>query len=359
MSVLLGVIEGFYGKPWGWETRSRYIPFLQNNNLNFYIYAPKIDRFLREDWELPFPAKSLSKLKELGRSFHERGLKWGIGLSPFNAYKSFNAHTKSKLKEKLEEISTLNPDILAILFDDMRGDIEGIMETQVEIAHFIADYISSRNRVNSPGEGSQSNGSIERILFCPTYYSFDPILEKVFGKSPQGYLEYIGENLDSKIDIIWTGPMVRSESITAEHLREVGQILRRKPFIWDNYIANDGEEHQNYIYLKPFRGRDWRIIDLISGYMINPMNQAELSKIPILTAVEALKTKTQYQPEQALKKAIEEICTREYTPMLERYREYFLKGTHNIPPSVKKEMLNEVSNVKTSWAREIVDWLNQ
>ncbi len=350
MAILLGVIEGFYGKPWSWQERIGYISFLKENGLNFYIYAPKEDRFLREDWKTSFPGERLSKLNQLGKSFREAGLKWGIGFSPFNAYKSFNTHTKSILKKKLEEIFNLKPDILAILFDDMEGDVNKIAETQVEITHYIAEYFSAL---------SHDKNYTGRVLFCPTYYSYDPILEKVFGNSPAGYLEYIGKNLNSEIDIIWTGPMVRSESITVEHLREVEEILGRKPFIWDNYIANDGEKHKNHIYLKPFRGRKSEILNFISGYMINPMNQAELSKIPILTAVEIFKSGNKYQPEPALKRAIQKVCGEQYAPIVEKYTKYLIEGKHNIPPTIENEMIERISTLKGEWAVEITQWLKE
>ncbi len=346
MSIVFGIIEGFYGKPWSWEDRLGYAKFLRENKLDFYIYAPKGDRYLRENWETPFPRERLSKLITLGNALHEKGINWGIGFSPFNAYKSFNEDTKNKLQKKLEEISKLNPEILALLFDDMRGDIEEIAETQVKITHFVASMVLNRS-------------SIKRFLFCPTYYTFDPILEKIFGKAPEGYLKYMGDNLDQRIDIIWTGPMVRSNFITMEHLREVGKILRRKPFIWDNYIANDGEKHENHIYLKPITGRKPEIIEFISGYMINPMNQAELSKIPILTAVERFNAKGKYHPELSLRRAIEKICGPKHAPMVEKYREYLLKGRDTIPFSLRQEMLNEISPIKENWAKEIVNWLRE
>ncbi len=351
MSLLIGVIEGFYGKSWSWKERLEYISFLKKNRMDFYIYAPKEDRFLREDWQLPFPEEKLTKLNDLGKSFHKNGLKWGIGFSPFNAYKSFNKDTKFNLRKKLEEISNLKPNILAILFDDMEGNVNEIAKTQVEIAHYITQYLSTQN--------TEENFNTTKILFCPTYYSYDPVLEKVFGKSPPGYLEYLGENLNDDIDIIWTGPMVRSESITVEHLKEIGEILKRKPFIWDNYIANDGEKHKNHIYLKAFNGRKREIADFVSGYMINPMNQAELSKIPILTAVEIFKSESKYQPKLALKRAIQQICGNQYAPLVEKYAEYLVKGKHNIPPAIKKEMLEKISTLNVNWASEITEWFEE
>jgi hyaluronoglucosaminidase len=45
-----GIIEGFFGRPWSWQTRQTYASFLKQNNYQYYIYAPKADRYLRRQW---------------------------------------------------------------------------------------------------------------------------------------------------------------------------------------------------------------------------------------------------------------------------------------------------------------------
>ena len=337
---MLGIIEGFYGKPWSWEARKNYAYFIKDIDFNFYIYAPKEDKYLRENWNLPLPKETFEKLKELSGIYHGLGLKWGIGLSLFNAYLSFDNTVKTNIKKKLNELSLLKPDVIAILFDDMKGDINNIAETQVSITHFVLE-----------------NSDFAKIIFCPTYYTFDPILESVFGKKPKNYLHYIGDNLDSKIDIIWTGPMVRSEYITVEHLKEVQDILKRKPFIWDNYIANDGKEHEQFLYIKPFKNRNTEILDYISGFMINPMNQAYLSQIPIQTFADELKLSNHYTPSSSIKNAVEKVCGRKHKEKVIEYTKDFLKGRESISEKRREEIYRYCSSIDEQWSIEIVEWL--
>ena len=56
----------------------------------------------------------------------------------------------------------------------------------------------------------------------------------------EGYLSTIGRELLPEIDVFWTGPEIISREITVAHVRELRDILRRKPLIWDNFWANDG-----------------------------------------------------------------------------------------------------------------------
>jgi len=339
-----GIVEGFYGKPWTWEERINYADFIRSINFDFYIYAPKADKYLRENWKEPFPLNEARKLEQLSGIYHKKGIKWGAGLSLFNAYISFDSSVKLKIKEKLNELSSLNPDIIAVLFDDMRGDTENIAETQVGIVHFILE-----------------NAGRSKIIFCPTYYSFDSILDDFFGQRPRDYLEYIGDNLDPGVDIIWTGPKVRSESITVEHLEKMYEILKRKPFIWDNYIANDGKEHRKHLYIKPFKNRERDILKHIAGFMVNPMNQAYLSRIPLLTAADELGTKClsapQYNPENSIKEAVRKICGNRYADRVCDYTKDFLAGVNAVPERRKTEMEKFFSSIKEKWALEILEWL--
>ena len=48
----LGVVEGFYGSLMSFSQRNSIIESLSNNNLNFYLYAPKEDPFIRKHIDL-------------------------------------------------------------------------------------------------------------------------------------------------------------------------------------------------------------------------------------------------------------------------------------------------------------------
>ncbi|MFX7507045.1 beta-N-acetylglucosaminidase domain-containing protein, partial [Acinetobacter baumannii] len=72
-----------------------------------------------------------------------------------------------------------------------------------------------------------------RIIFCPSFYSPDPILERVFGTRPDKYFDEIRQ-APKEIEFAWTGPKVISDEIAPAHLAETAELLGRKPFLWDN-----------------------------------------------------------------------------------------------------------------------------
>jgi hyaluronoglucosaminidase len=259
-----GVIEGFFGKPWGGPARLGGVDFLRDAGFDFYIYAPKSDPYLRRKWREPMPRNALERLAALGARCRTRGIDFGIGLTPFEIYLSYDATARDCLRAKVLELNETGADTLAILFDDMRGDVAGIAELQARVIAEITGWSSAR-----------------RFMMCPTYYSYDARLTREFGAPPKAYLADLGRLLDSRIDCFWTGEKIISHGYSAQHLAAVAADLGRKPFIWDNHIANDAKTRSNHLYLDP-SADSWSLATAAAaGLAINPMNQPHLSRIAL------------------------------------------------------------------------------
>jgi hyaluronoglucosaminidase len=266
----LGMIEGFYGKPWSWEARVETIVFLEPYGYRFYFYAPKADPFLRERWQEDHPRQAAEQLRLLAAKCRDIGVRFGVGLSPFEAYRDFGPTAKNALTRKLSFFAGIGVDDLAILFDDMKGDVSELAARQVEILHWIAGRATAKN-----------------LVVCPTYYSDDTLLDRFFGSRPANYLEEFGARLDPKIDIFWTGEEVCSRAFSPSHLERVAGVLRRRPFLWDNYPVNDGKRMSQYLHLRAFTGRPAVIAPCIAAHAINPAMQPVLTRIPALSLAES------------------------------------------------------------------------
>lgn len=269
MEPELGIIEGFYGKPWTWEERAATVEFLGPHGYRFFMYAPKADTFLRRRWQEEYPEESARGLATLADACRRAGVRFGVGLSPYEIFNGFDAAAHDALARKLALFDELGVQDLAILFDDMRGDTPDLAARQVEIVHWAAE----RSRA-------------DRLLVCPSYYSDDPVLDRAFGRRPDGYLEQLGAALDPAIEVFWTGEEVCSREITPGHLERVAGQLRRKPFLWDNYPVNDGPRMSQYLHLRAFTGRPASLRGHVAAHGINPALQPTLSLIPALTLPE-------------------------------------------------------------------------
>src|SRR5687768_4213227 len=163
----LGIIEGFYGTPWSWNARAYVTGFLASHGYRFYLYAPKGDAYLRRRWQEPWPDDTINELRTFAHHCAALNVRFGVGLSPYEIYRNFDDDARAALTDKLAALDHIGITDLAILFDDMRGDMPGLAQQQTEIVHWI------RERTHA-----------DRIIMCPTYYSDDPVLDRIFGARP-------------------------------------------------------------------------------------------------------------------------------------------------------------------------------
>jgi len=50
----------------------------------FLYPCPKADKYLRDDWDIPYPTAILGRLIRLSQVFKRQGIDFGIGFSPNN-----------------------------------------------------------------------------------------------------------------------------------------------------------------------------------------------------------------------------------------------------------------------------------
>lgn len=269
-SFLCGVIEGFYGRSWPHELRLAYAGYLADAGLDTCLYCPKGDPYLRRQWQSEWPRAQRQQMAELAAHYAARGVAWGVGLSPFELYRDYGPRQRRALLAKVDSLLELGAPLLAILFDDMPGDVADLAARQAQI---VADVCARAGDT--------------RVLVCPTYYSFDPQLERYFGAMPDAYWEQLGQRLPAGVDVFWTGNEVCSRHIEVEDIRRIVERLGRRVMLWDNYPVNDGAERSRYLYTRPLDGRDPAIAALLGGHLCNPMNQGLLS-LPALAGLAAL-----------------------------------------------------------------------
>jgi hypothetical protein len=337
----LGLIEGFFGLPWSWAARRDAVRFLAPHGYRFYLYAPKADPYLRRRWEEPYPDAELEEIAGFARFCRAEGVRFGIGLSPFELHLHPEQGWQDRLARKLGELDAAKPDDLALLFDDMRGDVPDLAARQAAIVAFAAERSNAR-----------------RIVMCPSYYSDDPVLDTAFGARPDLYLEDLGRLLDPGIEIMWTGEEVCSRQFSPGHLARVAERIRRKPFLWDNYPVNDGARMAQHLHLRAFTGRPHRIGAQVSAHGINLASQPVLSRIPALTLAESYARGEDYEYAAAFDRAARAVLG---DALAERVRRDLLtlqdRGRDRLGTRI--EALKErYAAYDHAGAREILAWLD-
>ena len=301
MPVDLGVIEGFFGRPYDWDERADMVWALAPAGYSFYLYAPKADGYLRRRWREPYPDADLKALRTFAGTCREAGVRFGVGLSPYELFLDFDGPSKAALGAKLDQLQALGLDDLGIFFDDMKGDLPDLAGRQVEIIDWIAERAPS-----------------QRLIVCPSYYTDDPVLDRVFGQRPPGYLEDLGARLDPAIQLMWTGEEVCSREISPGHLARVTEQMRRKPFLWDNYPVNDGPRMSRHLHLRAFTGRPAANADHLAAHAVNTASQAVLSRIPALSLAESYALGPDYDYGGAFRRACRAVLGEELADAVER-----------------------------------------
>ncbi len=337
----LGIIEGYFGRAWSWSDRAEVVNRLVSAGYGYFHYAPKIDSKLRRNWQVLHDASETGSIQSFAR--HCQGLKvrFGVGLSPYGAHLGFDAATRSALKAKLMHLNSMGIEDLAILFDDMRGDVTDLAQRQAEIVAFAVE-----------------NSHASRFFMCPTYYSNDPVLDRVFGARPPEYLESLGKLLDPSISVYWTGEEVCSREYRAGHLADVVSRLGRKLSLWDNYPVNDGPRMAGHLHLRAFTGRPSDAGQYIDHHAINPASQPILGCIPALTLPQSYDEGERYCYGSAFFDASVAVCGTDLASMLQADLMSLQDSGLDRLGERRDTLRQNYAAVGHPAAREIVDWLD-
>ncbi len=248
-----GVVEGFYGRPWGTEGRLSMIEFMGERDLNTFVYGPKDDPYHHARWREPYPAEQMADFsKVLAAAKRNRvDFYWAIHLGGSMAKEGEkNAADWKSLFAKLEFMYAGGFRAFAIFFDDF-GDSDAKFHAEV-CNRVIAEFLRKK-------------GDCAPLLVCPHDYW-------TIGKP---YQKTIGELLDPSANIMWTGRGICCD-ISAKDISEMTAVFRRKPFVWWNWPVND------YCRKKVLLGRLYGLAPAdYAGIVINPMENCEANKISV------------------------------------------------------------------------------
>jgi hyaluronoglucosaminidase len=338
----LGLVEGFYGRAWTWDERRAVMRTLVPHGYRLYLYAPKGDAFLRRRWQQAYPADAAAELARFAADCRAAGVRFGIGLSPFEIWSAFDGAAQAALADRLALFADLGADDIGLLFDDMQGDRPDLAERQAEVVDF-----------------ALARTDDARLIVCPSYYSDDPVLDRVFGQRPDGYLETLGRLLPPKVEIFWTGEEVCSRAFSPGHLSRVAAQLGRKPFLWDNYPVNDGPRMSPHLHLRGFTGRPAGLAPHVAAHAINPALQPMLSCIPAITLALSYARGDTYEYGAALVEAAALVAGPELAAMLQADLLGLQDaGLGGMAEERKARLRDRYAAVDHPCAREVVEWLD-
>ncbi len=307
-----------------------------------YLYAPKGDAALRRNWRAPFTSAWRSQLLEFRDACRKQGVALGIGLSPCGLHENFTAEWRHDYARKLEEIKSLELDCVGILFDDFERGHGDIVAAQREIVQCAVEMQVAPH-----------------LIVCPSYYSDDIVLDRVFGERPADYLHGLCANLAPDVEVFWTGEEVCARQFDKSHLTRIASQMGRKPTLWDNYPVNDGPRMSERLHLRAFTGRSHQIAGSIAAHYINPALQPMLTLIPAITLAMSYERGDEYAYAQAFSDAAETVVGRSLARAL---REDLLAlqdvGRLQLGPERSDQLRDRYRQYGHPAAMEIIGWLD-
>lgn len=279
-----GVVEGFYGQPWSHTDRIRQLFFYGQNKLNVYIYGPKDDPYHRDHWRDPYPQAEAREIKDLVDVAKANHVKFYWAIHPGVDIK-WNDEDRDNLINKLEKMYELGVRSFAVFFDDIWG--EGAKgDKQADLLNYIDNHFVKAKKDVSP------------LLLCPTEYN------RAWSSDDSEYLHSLGSTLNKGIEVMWTGNSV-VHCIDKESMEWINKRIQRKGYIWWNFPVNDFV--RDHILLGPAYGNGLDIADDVSGFVSNPMQYAESSKLALFNIADYTWNMANYDYKSSWEKALVDI----------------------------------------------------
>ena len=290
--IPVGVVEGFYGRPWTHEDRLSIIHFMGGQGLNHFCYAPKDDPYHRDKWREAYPPEVFARILELHEACAAAGVEFCFAISPGLDIEYSSDAEFARLCGKLRVFFDKGVRHFALFLDD----VHRVFRHEADAKRYGSFGEAHADLTNRVFDELRRWSPDTTLIFCPTDYHLAE-------RTP--YLKALCAQIHREVPIVWTGMGVVSTYVTPANLLLIRTTTGGRPFLWDNYPVNDYD--YGHLFLGPIRNRSPRMLEHLSGYWSNPMNEAELSKIPLWTIADYLRDPAGYDADRSWDQAIRAV----------------------------------------------------
>ncbi|MBO4692151.1 MAG: beta-N-acetylglucosaminidase domain-containing protein [Bacteroidales bacterium] len=279
-----GIIEGYYGVPYSAEVTKDLFRFMARYKMNTYMYGAKSDSYHSRYWAEPYPVEITEHQKKIGyltqdmmkdiaetATANKVNFIWAI--HPGKAFADpENKEVIDKIMNKFHSMYKLGVREFGVFVDDVG------VPSEENIMALCADNLTKlQNRVDETWN--------KPLHYVPQLYAFSWVSEEKAKK----FFESLSSTPE-KVNIYITGCNVWSVP-NNQDLKTVENWLGRKVSWWWNYPCNDQDMTKIFTADTYTNFRDEthilnlsRLEENLEGantVIINPMQQGELSKIPL------------------------------------------------------------------------------
>ena len=282
---LRGYVEGFYGFPWSFEERLGLIKDTSKYKMNTYIYAPKDDPYHKDKWRELYPEAEAEQLRILAEEGKKDNVSFCWNIHPGYGFNYNDDTDYNYLIAKFEQLYNLGVRQFGISYDDLEGIPNGKQH---------ADLI---NRVND--NFVKAKDDVKPLIVVATRYC------NAWGPDMNTYFKPFFSTLQDDIVVMWTGANTMS-AITKDDYEWPKQQtgVDKNLAAWWNYPVNDYCDGN--LMMSPLENLD-NDVDNLSGFFLNPMSQAEASKVAIFSGADYSWNIPAFEKMGSWKRSIEEL----------------------------------------------------
>lgn len=275
-----GLVEGYYGNPYSEADRTGLLRMFGELKMNVYIYGPKDDAYHKSKWREEYPTALGNKITEYVNLAKANKVEFVWAIHPGEDIQ-WNDTDRANIVNKLKAMCKLGVRSFAVFWDDLWNDDGSHGDEQAELMNYIA------------AELQKEYPDVKPLTICPTQYNR--------GWANSVYLPALGDIMNKDINVMWTGNSV-VDMINKGDMEWINGQIKRKAYIWLNYPVND--YCINHLLMGPTYGNDLDIAEMMSGFVSNPMEYAEASKVSLFSIGDYCWNMTGYDADASWEAAI-------------------------------------------------------
>ena len=274
-----GFIEGYYGNPWSNADRAELMRYGGDLKLTQYFFAPKDDPYHNKKWRELYPEEKLAEIRDLARVGNQNKTRYVWTIHPFmNNRIRFGNETQyqqdlATIKAKFTQLMKVGVREFGILADDAPSPVGGY-NSYNRLMNDMTNWLTEM-------QGTYS-GLRKEMIFVPGQY---------WGNGREAELKALNENLPSSASMTLTGGKIWGEVSenflsTLKNNLTAGGKTYRPVSLWVNWPVTDNSKQHLILgggekFLHPNVDPS-----LLSGIMLNPMQQSEPSKIALFAGAQ-------------------------------------------------------------------------
>ena len=290
-----GLVEGFYGYPYTLEVKKDLMRFLMRYKMNTYLYGAKSDPYHSQYWKEPYPTEltpeqvkngwlSQNMIRETSRTSAQTKVNFIWAIHPGDDF-VYKPSVINDIMSKFSQMHNLGIRQFAVFVDDVS------VPSKNEDLKANADHLTLLQQAIEKKwnyAGATPNDTVRPLHFVPQIYSTS------FAPDTAQYNRFFQalSHTPEYVTIYTTGNDVWSVPNSADLEQPKAQLGRDVAWWW-NYPCNDNADGQlftldtyaNFTEM-PAVANDATLPKVLKGglgLVSNPMQQGEVSKIPLFS----------------------------------------------------------------------------